>query len=82
MFFSLQDTLDYDRLNDVLFLQPGDSEWKITVTVNNDNRLEGEEYFFVSFAIITTAVETTLSNSRVQINITDTDSELFETLHL
>ena len=74
-FFLLSDTFDYSRLNTPMFLRPGDSEWQITATIANDERLEGTEYFFVSFDVVVSAVEFTVATSRVQVNITDTDGE-------
>ena len=50
------------------------------MTVNNDKRVERDEYFYVNLVIGPSAVEPTVSNSRVQINITDADSELLDML--
>lgn len=70
------DTLDYTRLDDRLFLHPGESEWRITATIVDDDRVENMEYFFVTVEVISSAVDPTLAINEVQINITDLDSML------
>lgn len=76
--FSLE-TMDYDRRShDIETLLPGTSSWQIKIKIQNDNNVETTEYFFVKFEVNSTSVPVKLRNERVQVNITDQDSQLYD----
>ena len=70
--------MDYDRRSrDTETLLPGTSSWQIKIKIQNDNNVETTEYFFVKFEVSAT-VPVKLRNERVQVNITDQDSQLYD----
>ena len=75
--FSLE-TMDYDRRSDIETLLPGASSWQIKIKIQNDNNVETTEYFFVKFEVSSATVPVKLRNERVQVNITDQDSQLYD----
>ena len=78
LIFSLE-TMDYDRRShDIETLLPGTSSWQIKIKIQNDNNVETTEYFFVKFEVNSTSVPVKLRNERVQVNITDQDSQLYD----
>lgn len=77
LIFSLE-TMDYDRRSDIETLLPGTSSWPIIIKIQNDNNVETTEYFFVKFNLNRVNIPVTIRNDRVQVNITDQDSQLYD----
>ena len=77
LIFSLE-TMDYDQRSDIETLLPGTSSWPIIIKIQNDNNVETTEYFFVKFNLNRVNIPVTIRNDRVQVNITDQDSQLYD----